>query len=63
MGNGAILNRRITASSQYDESKFAAWKGRLLNFGGAWSPSVAQFGEWLQVDLTKTTYVTGTDYI
>ena len=55
MENGAISDRQITASSQWDANKVPA-RGRLhfnetSSKAGAWSSATADQNQWLQVDL------------
>ncbi|KAK3745700.1 hypothetical protein QZH41_007911 [Actinostola sp. cb2023] len=63
MQDGRILNSQITASSSYSND-VAPWNGRLYsNLGsGAWAPSKATVGEYLQIDLgsKKTVYEVAT---
>ena len=64
MGNGAITDAQITASSEW-RSSLAAVQGRL-NFkatatkAGGWSAGRNDVSQWLQVDLgSQRTKVTG----
>ncbi|XP_060038848.1 coagulation factor VIII isoform X5 [Erinaceus europaeus] len=63
MQSNAIQDAQVTASS-YLHSVFAAWppsQARLHLQGrmNAWRPQVSNLKQWLQVDLQKTTRVTG----
>lgn len=63
MENGNIRDHQITASTEYDTNHRAA-NGRL-NFTprdgrkGAWSSRDINLDQWLQVDLTRSTLITG----
>lgn len=52
MESGAIADRQITASSQYNNN-YGAAKGRLNNKGrpGSWSASRSDRNPWFQIDL------------
>ena len=55
MENGAILDRQITASSQWDDNH-APFQGRLYfqatgKKQGGWSAAQGNSRQWLQVDL------------
>ena len=65
MESGAISDRQIKASSQWD-AKHASFQGRLnfqetLSKAGSWSAGTNDVNQWLQVDLgnqhTKVTRV------
>ncbi|CAK8675705.1 unnamed protein product [Clavelina lepadiformis] len=57
MEDGRIADDDITASRTYaNDNKFLPRQARLRNAVGSWvSPSPAQVGDWLQVDLKETT--------
>lgn len=63
MENGIITNEQISASSQYDVNH-AAIQARL-NFqttstkAGSWSARTSDVNQWLQVDLSRRTKITG----